>query len=459
MTNLILFIMMYPIILILYFVYKAMGKANSHMLFAIHYSKDWLTDEEVNQYETEYRRSMNHFLLQYSLLSLPTLICPYLSISVSYWMIWMIVTIVMSMAPYFKSNRKLLALKKKRCGLPETEPLTYAELKQAGNVRCIKWQQFIGPISISILLAVISLLYFFQAQLMVLSITVGVLALCTPLLYLGSICTDRLKTKVISSNSDVNVNYARACKNIYKSFWIGSTWITTGYTAIIFTVLVLTHSFNILAMNIMIWGTILYTLILLLLGMKMFGQQQKLRKQYERHMDLVTSNNEESWIGGMFYYNPKDKRSMVENPQGTGTTVNMATPAGKVTMGFIGLMLISFVGICLWIILEEFTPISLSIQDDVVVAAHLKKEYVIDADSITELSLVKELPIVRRNSGTSLKHLKKGNYRSKEDGKILILLNPQNQYHLRIVADETTYYLGGYDDTETLTVYSQLSGN
>lgn len=458
MTNFILFLTMYPIILILYFVYKAMGKTNSHLLFGIRYSKEWLNDEEVKQYETEYRHSMNHFLLKYSLLSLPALICPYHSLSVSYWMIWMIVVIVMSMAPYFKGNRKLLALKKERCGLQVNEPLTYAELKQAGNVRCIKWQQFIGPISISILLAAISLFYFYQAQLPVLGITVGVLALCTPLLYLGAICTDRLKTKVISRNSDVNVNYARASKHIYKNFWIWSTWITTGYTAVIFATLALSHTFHVLTMNIMLWGTILYTLIILMFGMRMFGQQQSLRKQYERHMDLDITGNEESWIGGIFYYNPKDKRSMVENPMGTGTTVNMATPAGKVTLGFIGVMLISLVGICLWIILDEFTPISLNLQGEKVIAAHLKNEYIIDTDLITELSLENELPKVRRSSGTSMDHLKKGNFRNKEDGKILILLNPQNQYYLRIVADDTVYYLGGYDDTETLAVYSQLSG-
>lgn len=295
-------------------------------------------------------------------------------------------------------------------------------------------------------------------NLTILGVTISAFALCTPLFYLGAVCTDRLKTKVISSNSDVNVNYARAGKNIYKSFWIWSAWINTCYTAIIFifTVLVITHSFNALTMNILIWGTILYSFIILLLGMRMFGQQLKLRKQYDSRMDLTVDNNEEHWIGGMFYYNPKDRRSMVENPQGTGTTVNMATPAGKITLGFIGLILASFVVICLWVILEEFTPISLSVKEDMVIAAHLKNDYVIDTDSITELSLETELPTVRRNSGTSMEHLKKGNYRNSEDGKILILLNPQNQYHLRIVADGTVYYLGGYDDEETLAIYNQL---
>ena len=41
------------------------------------------------------------------------------------------------------------------------------------------------------------------------------------------------------------------------------------------------------------------------------------------------TNEDEAWIFGLFYYNPKDKSSIVETRAGIGTSVNMATGLGK----------------------------------------------------------------------------------------------------------------------------------
>ncbi len=459
MTNIILFICMYPILLILYFVYKNQGKSQLHMLFGIRYSQKWLPDDERELLETNYRRSMNRFLLQYSLLPIITLFIPYISINISFWMLWMTVVIVMSMVPYYKANRNLLALKKERCGHSAETFDVHAELKQAVTIRRVKWQSFAFPVVISTLLAAFSILYFYHLQLTVWGITIAVFASCTLVFYIIAICTDRLKTKAISRNSDMNVNYAKAVKNIYKDFWLYSSWLNTTYVATTFFILTITHSSASFTAGVILWGAVIYTVIELFLCMKMINKQQTLSKQYESEMDFISDEEEEHWIGGMFYYNPKNKNSTIDHPMGTGTTVNMATPAGKITCAFTGLVFLSFPILCLWLILEEFTPISLSVKDDILIARHLKNDYVIATDAITELTLEDELPKVSRTNGSSMENLKKGNYRNSEDGKIKILLNPQNQYYLRVISNDTVYYLGGYDDTETLAVYDLLTNN
>lgn len=454
MLNLILSIFMYPILFIIYFVQKGEEISDSHTLFGIRYSEEWLSDTERKQYETKYHRSMKRSLMILALLPAVTFFLPWLSIVFSFWMLWTIGVIVFAQLPYFKANRKLLALKKERANEEQKDSVVYAELKNAGIIRCVKWQQFIAPVGISILLACFSMIYFSKTNYQVLGITIVIFAGCTLLFYLCAVCMDKMKTQVISNNSDVNVNYSRAKKKVYKNLWLQSAWLNTGFTAalVIFTFFNITHS-----SYIILWGAIIYCLVEFLLCVRMFDKQKTIIRQYEKQTDMQYDNEEENWIGGMFYYNPKDKHTMVSKRIGMGTTVNMATPAGKLFMGFTALVFLSIPIICIWIILLEFMPISLSVQDDTLIARHLKNDYVIAAETITELTLEAELPKSSKVNGTSMNHLKKGTFRNSTEGRFQMFLNPQNEYYLRFVADDTIYYISGYDDEETLEIYDLLT--
>lgn len=455
MLNIILAVFMYPILFIIYIVQKSEEISDCRTLFGIRYSEEWLSDTEKKQYETEYHRSVKRSLIILALLPAITFFIPWFSILVSFWMLWTIAVIVFSQLFYFKANRKLLALKKERVSQTQMDSIVYAELKNAGTIRCVKWQQFAAPVGISILLAVFSMIYFSKTNFEVLGITIMIFAGCTLLFYLCAVCMDKMKTQVISDNSDVNVNYSRAKKKMYKNLWLQSAWLNTGFTAalVIFTL------FNIaLSFYIILWGVILYCLVEFLLCVRIFSKQKTITRQYEKQINMQYDNEEENWIGGMFYYNPKDKNTMVSKRIGMGTTVNMATPGGKAFMGFTALVFLSFPIICIWIILLEFMPISLSVQNDTLIARHLKNDYVIDIDSITELTLEEELPRSSKVAGTSMDNLKKGTFRnSTEEKRFQMFLNPQNEYYLRFVADDTIYYISGYDDEETLEIYDLLT--
>lgn len=153
----------------------------------------------------------------------------------------------------------------------------------------------------------------------------------------------------------------------------------------------------------------------------MTKKQQRLARKYAKKMDLIYEDDERHWICGMFYYNPGDKHTMINKRVGVGTTLNMATPAGMALTGFSAVALLSIPVRCIWIILLEFTPISLFAEQDRLIARQLKNDYVIETDAITEITL-------------------------------------ENEYYLRIVADDTIYYLGGRDDDQTQTVYEALTG-
>lgn len=456
-VNIILLVCMYPLLFLLYFIQKSEGKRKSDSLFGIRYSKDWLSDTEYRQFEEEYDHAMKRYLLILAVIPLLTFFIPYFSISFTIWMLWILAAIVLTMLPYYRENRKVLALKQERCGFLETEHITYAELKGAGEIRRVRWLKFAGPLLLCICFSVFSIFCFHGKRLVPFCIVVISFSLCTLLFFLCALSTDRGKTKVISSNSDINVNYTRATKNIWKNFWIISAWLNTAFVSFILAEMLLEEYFSISLSYLILWGSIVYALAETVVGIVLFTKYQKLSSQYQKYMDLPQNEEEQNWIGGMFYYNPRDRHTIVSKKVGIGTTVNFATPAGKVSGIFTALALLSIPVLCVWIILLEFTPISLTVSGNTLVARQLKNDYVIDISTIEDLTLEDEKPTVRRTSGTGMDNLQKGTFRNSTDGTIQLFWNPQNQLYLRLVSEDVIYYLGGYDDEETREVYEILT--
>ncbi len=459
MLNAIYFFTMYPTIFLMYFILKGEGKVKHHTLFGIRFSSDWLSEEECTLLQMEYRRRMNRYLLIFALIPFITLPIPYFSISLTIWMLWLLAVIAAFMLPYILSNRKLLALKQERQPSSNLGDITYTEMKNAGTVRIIKRFDFALPLLLSVLLTVFSLVFLHNERFEMYSILVITFAACTPLFYICALWMDRLKTTVISNDSDVNVNFSRACKKIYKNFWQLCIWSNTLFTAVILGIALLKPYTDISVMNFILWGSIAYCLLLLVYCGYMWNQKLKLDRQYQNKMDLTNDNDEKFWIGGMFYYNPKDSHTIVSKKFGIGTTYNMATNTGKVMTLIGAVAILSIPILCIWVMLEEFTPISLTITGDHLTAHHTKTEYSIPLNTIEEVSVLEELPRSTKVTGTGMDALYKGTFRNSQDGKVQYFLNPQNEWFIRFVSEDTIYYMSGYDDTETMVIFEYLQQN
>ena len=149
---------------------------------------------------------------------------------------------------------------------------------------------------------------------------------------------------------------------------------------------------------------------------------------------------------------------MVSQRVGMGTTVNIATKAGKVWWGISVIVMLSLPVLLGWLIFEEFTPISLSISEDELHASHLKLEYELPIAKIENLELVEELPKTTKVVGSAMDTLVKGSYRIKGTGeKCILFLNPENEKFLRFEVDCQVYYMSGFDDEETMKVYEGIN--
>ena len=190
-----------------------------------------------------------------------------------------------------------------------------------------------------------------------------------------------------------------------------------------------------------------------------FGNIMKnIEKHYASSFDPAFKTNEdEAWIFGLFYYNPKDKSSIVETRAGIGTSVNMATGLGKGLTIFSIIAMLSIPFISIFMIMEEFTPIHLVIKDDTLYCEHIFENYAIDTDTISNVSLVDELPSMVKSNGTAMDNLLKGKFHVRNQGNYELFLNPQHKYYINFSADDKNYYVNGFDDKETLEIYSELT--
>ena len=449
---LILDICMYPFVFLMYFFLKNEATPKKNIYFGITLNKEQASVPEVAQITATYNRQMKTLFWIMMLAPIPMFFVPWFSIFMTLWLWWVLGSVVCFFVPFGLANRKLKALKAKK-GWKQTENVpVFAEMKNAGQIRRVRFYQFLPPCGISLIIAGIALALNRGERMETLSILVGTFAIITFLFWAAAVWMDKQKTAIISTNSEVNINYTRAGKNLWKNFWVCCAWINTVYMASLVFALDADKGLS----KIFVVATVAYVLLTAVLLVWAIKKKQKLDVRYRAYMDLQQPDADDNWIWGMFYYNPKDKHTMVEKRVGMGTTINLATLAGKVLAVFCSIWILAIPVADVWVILTEFTPIRLEIREDRLVASQIGEDYSIPVIIVEDVTLLTELPKWSKVSGTGMEELKKGTFRIPEVGKCEVFLNPTNNVFIRFEAAGTVYYMSGVDDEETMSVYEML---
>lgn len=452
-TGLILCICLYPFVLIMYVLLKNEAEPKNGIYYGVTLPKEHRREPEVEAITAEYRKQMKQSLWLMLVFPIPALFLPWDSIVIAVWMLWMTISIFIFFVPFGIANGKLKEVKREKGWQTEATSDIEVEMKSAGVIRRVKWYHFLLQCVISVILVVWVVVGDFGNRMQPLLIMMITFAGISFLFWGLAAWEDRKKTQIISSDSDVNVNYNRARKNQSKNFWVLCSWVNVIYMVWMLLCVDERGAFT----QMLWWATGVYVAATVVLLIWLLKKKASLDKTYEAKRNRVTSeDNDENWIWGMLYYNPRDKHSMVEKRVGVGTSVNMATPVGKGFIIFAALSLLSLPIISIWVIMLEFTPIQLMTTGEQVAANHLREEFVISMPAIEEAKLLAELPKMSRNSGTAMEHLKKGSWNVTDEGNCTVFLNPQNELFLRIETPGRCYYLSGYDDEETRDVYEAI---
>ena len=253
-------------------------------------------------------------------------------------------------------------------------------------------------------------------------------------------------------DSDINANYNRAKKKNWADVNTGIVWINTAY---IFLVAVL---FRLGISDIYALGSMVIYLVLLMTEMAFFVRSsRKIDEHYRKDIELET-DDDEHWIGGIIYYNPGDRRAMIEKRAGIGTTVNFAHPVGKITAVFLALSILVTLASLVWVGFVTTTPINLRIEDNRLICHQLRDEYIIPLNIIkaAEIGDIKELRLVR-TSGVGTDTLLKGNFSVNGEGGCTVFLAPKERVYIHILTNSgMNYYISGGTAQETEDIYGQL---
>ena len=396
---------------------------------------------EVKRIIADCSRSIKRDFVVLMLVPVPMLLIPWFSIFLSFWLLWLLIGIFIFYVPYVRANKRLKELKQEKGWKKESVCRIAAEIKSAGKIRKVKWYHFAPPCFFSIILFIVSLFEFAKAGEPMFCVMTGIFAAITFLFWGIAVWMDRQNTQVISMDSALNLNYARAKKNLWKKLWEGCACLNTAYLAGI----LLSFDKELRITALFWWISAIYTIATMVLLVWILKAKERLDAAYFADGEMVETDDDDCWIWGLFYYNPADGHTMVEKRVGVGTTMNFGTPKGRMAGALLGLLggigILSLPVICIWVILLEFVPIKLSVEDGKLIAGQIRVDYSIPADSIQDIALLEELPRLERVSGTSMDELKKGNYRIAEVGRCQVFLNPQNSIFIRLEAEGTVYYL------------------
>ena len=377
-----------------------------------------------------------------------------------FWMLFIFIAIFAGMVPYIAGHKEMMNLKK-ALGLKSGENVSLVDLKVSGKVHTLKPLWVTIPNLAGFIPVIVALLFDLKlisfggnriAGSFITTIVIGTFWLMGLLITAFAFLMDNLKNEVISPDSDVNANYNRAKKKNAADLNTAFLWINVLYTVVMAFGFLLRYS------DMLMMGGLLVYMVLMFVAVFVFiHYSKKIEARYLKETELVT-DDDECWIAGMFYYNPKDKRMNVEKRAGVGSTVNFAHPGGKL-VGIIaaGTIVMTFLSL-IWVGLVESTPISLRAEDSKLICHQLRDEYVIPFDDIASAEYGDDITkhTVIRTAGVGMDTLLKGKF--SVDGKgCTVFLNPQTKAFIRIVTKSgQTYYLGGLDAAETAAAMSAL---
>lgn len=465
--NILLVVIIYPVLFLLYFLAaRETGVKGKPTVLGVTLAETYRNEAEVISLLADYKKSLKRWTLVAFLLPVFFITSRWLTVFITGYMLWIFGAIILIYVPFVRYHRQLRSLKMmngwftgKQGSEKTLEGDVWVDMKAAAEpVRMVRpW--ILAALSV---LSAIPVIYEGVAGPVAAvrldnALILASFASVTWLLALFMIWMDREKAEIISLNSTVNVNFERSKKRRRNMAW---TQILILNTATVWLTLLFLHEYLGGMTGFMIWMGI-YILLICILGIRCEFRIMKLRQKLrtDGKEQQVYVDDDSHWILGSIYYNPQDKHFMVEKrTMGIGTTINMGSRGGKIFAVIIGLLLVfCIIGIPIWIGLDEFTPISMTVEADTLAVDHVTTDYRIDLADINKVELLTELPEMSRKNGTGLPNLLKGKFEVDGKNGALVCLNPENHLFIRIETQAgQLYLLGGKTDGETEAAYEAI---
>lgn len=411
-------------------------------------------DPRVEELCRAYRKWVWRWFFILTAAVLPAFFIGRMSLSLAWMMLWVIAALVPYCVLFARYNGRLRTLKKQEGWATPYTGAVVADLgaKPEELGRPYSRWLFIPPLIISLVPCALAMFSENEGERWGGMILAGTFALCCLMSIIFYPLVFRQRPDVVDSDSRVNAALTRVRRYNWGKTWIAMSWLSA-----------------LLALGFWLLRESAFWLMLLTLaytaGMLYFALRAEfaVRRAQERlpresgARDYV--DEDQYWLWGLFYCNPNDRRAMINDRTGMGMGMNLARPAGKITMGLCALLLIVCLpGFSLWFIAMDYTPREARIEDGVLYFEHFTEKYEIALDEISGTELLDELPSARRVAGTGLDTLCEGRFDVEGYENVRISLDPgQGCYIVVLTEGGLTRIFNLMTEAETEGFYAELT--
>ena len=453
--NLFLAICFVPILPVMYFTILNERKPKNNLILSTTLPKEAWEDPRVLAITKKFTKELTITCILLALLYLPSFFMEYLSVIMTYVMLWLDAIIIVPNISYCRAVAAMRKLKKENWYHPELVKVQVADTSLASvfeeKQSTYTFVNFLLPLLVSLIPLMFPLVVPVEGSLSALYLVI----LCnSSTILMCYYCYTVLRKKEDRINSDVTLTavLTRIRRYYWGKCWMYVSWFSAALGFCSLLLFVSEWAF-LIAMGIFVTG-----ILVLVVGieLKIRNEQQRLNKDQPSE---ILMDEDDHWPYGIVYYNKNDSNLMVNSRIGMGVTTNFAHPVGKALDIFavVMLLLLPFTG--LFTVKEEFTEPQVILTETALEAYHTGKEYTIPLENIYAVSFLEEMPEASKNWGSNFPHLYKGQFSVETvSANCNLCLDPYDSAFLLVRTVDGKYYLFSMEDhLELMKIFNKLN--
>ncbi len=447
-----------PMMFIMWIMMYFEGKQKGNIIFGVTLWENALQNDEVKRIQKNYKRNL--LIISILLIVMFAICCipSRDSVVMTGFLIMILLMIFIYFVPFAMANKQIRQIKIENKPLQEDIKMTAIEtvdMTAAAKKDIVMFKKtailggVIGiiPLILEAVTGENEDMEWVNLTIMATISAVGLL-LCFLTFYFG-----KMKTEVVSKNSLLNIQLGRVKKYQWSKASAICIWLNTVYTFYLFFTMRKSWGDG----TTFIIVTMIYAMVLV---STMIVAEINTTKIQNKYTDLYSYDNQDedaNWLWGMIYYNKNDNRFMVNKRVGVGTTINMAKKSSKIFMVImLVIMFASIVGSSIWMLMIDFTPVSLEIDGNHLISSHLGVEYDISIEDITNLQFIEEFPDLSKRRGTGMNTIKKGSFEEWRREKCEVCVRINGGAYIRIETKDEVYYLNDESADKTVKIHEQI---
>ena len=318
-------------------------RPNGNVLLGVSLPNHAMRDESVTDLVKKYRRAYLILTVCFLILIIPVFfLAEYFSLAQAYSLLWGIIFLCLDLKIISTYVTRMYSLKIEKQWQVGSQHVISIDTKVSRLKHTfmlpLKW--FFLPLSIATIPIIGSFFKQYEESSWTTIITSFVMVAILFSVYLG---IGKMRTKTYSENTEINLYLNYMFKSVVSKFLI---FLTTFLNLFLVVILYLpeTPEVEVIAVTI-------FSLTVIIVSVLSYNKVRSERNKLLQVTDEDFIHDEDQyWIGGIFYNNPNDRTIFIEKRIGFGMTVNIGTWGGKLILAGITLMLVYAIASTIWVI-------------------------------------------------------------------------------------------------------------